>query len=134
MGLSVQHVLLDGASQAVGASATNQVVSQEFTLTGEGISRGVRIDIKCASVTDTTALLAKLQTSPVGGSGASYADVDATDLKADITADGWVSIAANSAWSNVADKFPLQAHARIVVTTGADDAVTVTDIVVTQPD
>ena len=130
MSLRVEHVLLAETAQAVAASQTKQIVSRMFLLTGAGMSRGFRVDVSCSSVTSAAGITAILQSSP---DGETWADVDATNIKAAITTDGWVGISANAADSTVATKFPVQPRCRVVVTTGAGDAATVDDIIVSQP-
>lgn len=119
-------VLLDETSQSVGASKTGQVVSREFNLPPDAATRAMRLDIECSGVTKTTGITVKLQHAVADGED--FADVDSTDAAVTIDDDGWFAIVLSSTNSSTADLFPLRQLARVVVSTGADDAVTVDDI------
>jgi hypothetical protein len=125
-----QSVLLGGVTQSVGASATNTAVSRVFNISPAGATRAIRIDIKTASLTDTTGLTAKLQHS-VDDTAANFADAHASAAQVTIDAEGWLSITLNASDSTDSPVFPLRPHGRIVVSTGASDAVDIEDIRVT---
>ena len=121
-----KSVLLNGASQAVPASQTKQVVSKEFTITSGGALNMV-IGLSVASVTETTALSAILQTKAAGGVD-SWEDAKTVAITAND--DIYIKLLVE----RTADQthLPLGSVGRIVVTTGSGDLVTVTAISVIQ--
>jgi hypothetical protein len=110
---SSDRVLSGGIS--VGASETNKVVSQEFPITRAG-SLNLVIAIKTSSTTVTNAITAKLQT----GLQANWEDAKTVS----ITGDDWFFIKLNVEVAGDQTYLPLLPQGRLVVTTGADDAVT----------
>jgi hypothetical protein len=111
------------APLAVGASATNAVVSREFPVTAAGaLNMVVALDV--SAVTVATGITAKLQ-SAIGSVW-----VDAKT--ASITTAGRVYIKLNIEVSGDQTHLPLLSKARLVISTGAGDAVTVDKVYVVQ--
>ena len=109
---------------AVGASETNLAISEIFTLSAGGAVEGLVVKITASGVTLATAITAKLQTA---------IDQEWVDSKTvSITTNGnfYIKLLGNAA----ADQtfLPLLASGRIVITTGAGDAVTVDTIKILQ--
>lgn len=108
---------------AVGASAANMVVSKEWPITAGG-ALNCAIKIVAASVTVGTGITAKLQTA-IGS--------DWVDAKtAAVAADGNFYIKLQTTVAADQTFLPLLNKGRIVVTTGAGDAVTITSVSVLQ--
>jgi hypothetical protein len=126
--MQVDKVLLNDTAQAVAASQSAQAVSREFQLSSAGASHGIRIEVNVSAITVAAAISYKLQSSPVGGKDAVWSDVDGTNAKSTLSATGWTSLIASPWNTNLATKFPLRAFCRVVVTTGAGDSVTVSDV------
>jgi hypothetical protein len=112
------------AAIAIGASVTNQVVSEEHAITASGSLR-LRVDIKASGVTSTTAISAKLQMA--GGTG-TWADMAGANASATITADGEYSITQLVERSADQPNMPIKSKIRVVVSTGVDDEVTIDSI------
>lgn len=109
---------------AVGASVTNQEISEVFPITAGGAVEGMVVKIAVSGVTLATAITAKLQTA---------IDAEFVDSKTvAITANGnfYIKLLGNAA----ADQtfLPLLRSGRLVITTGAGDAVTIDSIKVLQ--
>lgn len=108
---------------AIGASATNQVISEIFPITAGG-ARMMVVKLKVSGVTLATAITAKLQT------GIDQEFVDSKTVS--ITANGnfYIKLMAETA----ADQtfLPLLRSGQIVITTGAGDAATIDKIQVLQ--
>jgi len=105
---------------AVGASVTNFAISKDFPIDGAGAMQGLVVKIKVTGVTVGTGITAKLQTA---------IDGDFVDSKtAAISADGNFYIKLLAAAAGDQTYFPLLSTGRVVVTTGAGDAVTITSI------
>lgn len=112
-----------GSSKTVGATETNTVVSQEWPITAGG-SLNCVIKIVCSGVTAATGITAKLQTA-IGS--------DWVDSKtASVSGNGNVYIKLQTALAGDQTYLPLLNKGRIVVTTGAGDAVTVSGVHVLQ--
>ncbi len=127
--------LLGGASQTVGASATDTPVSAPFNITARSSLEGLRVDLAVSSATATTGITAKLQHSYDGGT--TWDDVDATIAKVAVTTTASAlrfSIPLNARDSTDSPVFPLRPLGRVVVSSGLSDTVTITDVRVTQAD
>ncbi len=111
----------------VGASVTNQVVA-EFSSDFESALH-FRADLVCSSVTSTTGITAKLQHRALGGS---YADLGSANASVSITGNGTFSITLLVERTADLVDLPLRQACRIVVTTGAGDAVTFDKVSVQQ--
>lgn len=125
-GWTGKEQLLKGASQAVIASQTQQVVSNEFRLHHGGATNALRVDITTSSVTVTNDIIVYLQ-HKVNGTW--------TDVKSDNTLATSGTLVTIKMHENVAADYallPLTDTARIVVTTGVSDVVTVDSIKVYQ--
>lgn len=115
-----QNVLLNQASQVIGASVTKQVVSEVFGLSDIS-RRSLVVKITAADVTVTTGITAKLQHG-VAGTFFDSADVA-------IAGNGSVLLQIDAANGDEGVLLPLGDTARVVITTGTGDAVTVTAVV-----
>lgn len=122
-GYKFKNVVKDGASQVVGASATNQVVSNVFPMSTQD-SLYFLAKIVCTTVTAAAGITAKLQES---WNGATWEDVG-NRAQVSVTTDGNFEISILATDSSDAAQLPIWALGRIVVTTGAGDAVTVTEV------
>jgi len=116
-----------GASVSLGASETNTVVSKHFLLTPEAALSALRVDIVASSVTASAGITAKVQ-QRVADSW-----VDVTGLSVAITTAGTVTILMNGrdSTAGVFAVLPLSNTARVVVSTGAGDAVSIDNVFVT---
>lgn len=108
-------------ANVVGASATNQAVSKTFYIS---FLTALIIDLEVSAVTDTTGITAKLQVRQSN-------DQDWIDSKTvTIDGNGTFTIALLDTVAGDQPFLPLRSIGRIVVSTGADDAVTVDKIFV----
>lgn len=123
-GYTSKNEQLRGASVVIGASATDTVVSNVFRLS-QMDSLNFLCIVKAASVTSTTGITAKLQHSHDGGT--TWADVG-NRAQATIAANGNATISIVATDSSDAAQLPLWTLGRVVVSTGADDAVTITEV------
>jgi hypothetical protein len=110
----------------VGASVTVPA-SEEFRISHAG-SLNLLVGIQCASVTAGAGITAKVQSSFYGQAGADWQDGNSVS----ITGNGWFYIRMNVQTSGDQAKLPLADVGRIVVTTGAGSAVTVSTVEVLQ--
>lgn len=117
---SARGVLLDNASQTVGASQTNAVLSEVFYLTAAD-SQNLVVDFNVTAVAVTTGVTAKLQDSQDGTNW-----FDKKTLAVANGSTGWktIKIAATDA-TNDAQWLPLRHQCRLVVTSGVSDSITV---------
>jgi len=122
-----EAVLLNRVNQVVGASATDSAISREFPISEKGCLN-ILVGLKCASVTAGAGITAKLQSSILGGTSADWIDGNT----ASITGNGWVYIRMNIQVSGDQAKLPLADVGRLVVTTGAGSAVTITEAYICQ--
>jgi peptidoglycan hydrolase-like protein with peptidoglycan-binding domain len=134
MGYQAKKVLKNRTSQAVAASQTNQVVSDVFALTAEGATRGLRIDIHVSAITVAAAITAQLQHAVDADSDFAAPDNSVSKVSLTGATAAWFSIPLSATDADDDALFPLRPIARIVVTTGAGDSVTIDDIRVSQPD
>lgn len=115
-------------SVAVAEEQTDQVISREFAVSLSG-SRNILVGVRCTDVTSTTGITLTLQSSLVGSSGeADWLDGNT----ATVTAAGWYYIRMNVENSSDQAKLPLGDVGRVTVTTGADDLVTIHEVLVLQ--
>ena len=119
--------LLQGASQAVTASQTDQAVSEEWTPTNLDCERIV-IAVKAADRSVTNAISWTLEMSPDGG----ITWVDAKASAVTISANGWSYMRLNPEVSADQAYLPLLPLLRVTVTSGASDSITITDVRVLQ--
>ena len=122
-----ESVLLNESNQVVGASITNGAISREFPISAKG-SLNLLVGLKCASVTAGAGITAKLQSSILGGADADWIDGNTVA----ITGNGWVYIRMNIQVSGDQAKLPLADVGRLVLTTGAGSAATVTEAYICQ--
>jgi hypothetical protein len=120
--------ILNGQSQLVGASATNQEVSQVFRITPEGAKDAMRIEVGASLVTSTTGITAKLQHF-VNNAWTDVASVA-------ITVNGFASILINGrdTASGYFSQLPLGNKGRVVISSGVGDTVTIDSVLVTMED
>lgn len=111
---------------AVGASATNTVVSQVFRIWDSG-RRNLRIKVTAASGTYATGITAKLQHS----SGLSDTFITTTK-SVTISANGDFYLTLNVEVAGDQAEMPLMPLGRVAITTGAGDAVTITSCKIMQ--
>lgn len=119
-GLKNQSVVAIGASLAV-------VASEEFRISQSG-SLNLIVGIRCASVTAGAGITAKLQSSFYGQADADWRDGNSVS----ISGNGWVYIRMNIQTSGDQALLPLSDVGRVVVTTGAGSAVTISAVEVLQ--
>lgn len=105
----------------VGASASNTPISIEFPLQASPALLGMVVIITAAGVTLTTGITAKLQTRV---SNLSWVDSKTVS----IAADGTVYLKLLSEASADQTYFPLLNQARLVISTGTGDAVTISQV------
>lgn len=117
-GYSPQDIIKE--SVAVGASVTEQQVSKDTGLYGRGAYEGFRVDFEVSGVTVSTGITAKLQ----GRSIDDWTDYSGANASVAITADGEYSVSQFALKAADQPNFPLPKQMRLVVTTGAGDAVT----------
>lgn len=127
MQYSPVSVLLNQVNQVIGASATDSPISQEFRVSSKG-SLNLLVGIKCASVTAGAGITAKLQSSILGGADADWLDGNTVS----ITGNGWFYIRMNIQVSADQAKLPLGDVARLLISTGAGSAVTVSELYICQ--
>lgn len=124
--LVVVDQLLNGAPQAVAASATNQAVSNQFEI-GPWESTNFAFEITVASVTGTAGIV-KPQVCFDNVAG-HFVDVDSTHAKVTIgSGAGRYPLLMNPGSSNFAADMPLPKYVRFVATTTSADAFTVTSV------
>lgn len=119
-GHRVDNVLLRQAAQAVGASATDQVVSSNFPITAED-SKMMKIMVAVTGKSGT--VTAKLQDSHDGGT--TWGDAGSVS----VTADGNFEINHNIYDGTTATLWPL---GRVVITTSTTSGATITAVRVTR--
>lgn len=117
-----KNILPDTGATAVSASTTAGVVSKEFPITAKGALNMV-IAVTATSATVTTAISAILQTKVSG------IDAWVSAKSVSITADGNFYIKLQTTVSGDQTHLPLGDVGRVVVTTGADDVVTISKVV-----
>lgn len=120
-------VLKNQSSVVFGAGVTAVAASEEFRISQAG-SLNILLGIKCASVTAGAGISAKLQSSFYGQADASWQDGNSIS----ISGNGWFYIRMNIQTSGDQTLLPLADVGRVVITTGAGSAVTVTAIEVLQ--
>ncbi len=119
-GFTSKQVAIEGA---VGASVTDQPISENFAIRGSFLTAFL-IDIEVGSVTVAAGITAKLQVRQSGNQ-------DWIDSKTvDIDGDGTFTISLLDTVTADQEFLPLRPVGRVVVTTGAGDAVTVNKIYV----
>lgn len=114
-----------GPSTVIGASLTNQVISLEYPITAEGSLHHI-VAIDASAVTVGTAITAKLQTAI----GSTYVDSKTVA----ISGNGRFYIKLLVEVAGDQTFLPLFSKGRIVLTTGAGDTATITDINILQRD
>ena len=119
-----KNVLLNGAAQVVGESVTAQAVSNEFRINAED-SLNFRMSILTTTSTVAVGITAKLQHSWDGG--ATWFAVGSRAQVA-ITGDDSFEISLVVTDTSDAAQLPLYPLGRLVIDTGAGDAVTITEI------
>lgn len=108
---------------ALGASLTDEAVSDTVKLWSEAGALALRVDIKASSVTAGAGITAKIQELKAG---LTWADVKSVA----ITTNGIVSIKINGYQSDDKALVPLADQIRVVVSTTAGSAVTIDAVVV----
>lgn len=107
------------AAVVVPASSTNFVVTKQWPVSANGSIHHV-VKIVAASVTSSTGITAKLQTAI----GTDWVDTKTVA----ITINGPVYIKLNVEVSGDQTFLPLLSQARLVVSSGSGDAVTITEV------
>lgn len=113
-------------AQALGASTS---FGSQFSADFES-ALNFRADIVCSSVTVTTGITAKVQIDPAATNN--YVDLASGNASVSITADGVFSIKLNIQRAADQADLPLAKPCRILITTGAGDAVTIDKIYIQQ--
>jgi hypothetical protein len=118
-----KNCILDGAGKALGASETATVVSETLRHCNP---LHIVCDFYVSAVTDggaDSSVIAKIQST----SGQdNWVDAKAGTA---ITTTGWKSIRINAATSGDDAYLPLRPHLRLVATTAAGDALTITHVI-----
>lgn len=125
-GYKSKSVLKGGASNGtlvVGASASQAVSDLVPVRTGGNLY--AIVDINVTAVTSATGITLKVQDSPDGTNW-----FDKKTLA--VTTTGWKTISFNNWASGDQTYLPLRALARLYVTTGSGDSITLTDVLWTQ--
>lgn len=117
-GYTVENVVKSGTAQTLGASETDTVVSNTFRMSAED-SKFFLARLDTSSSTVATGITANLQHSWDGGT--TWEDIG-SGVQVSITGDASYQMELEYSASNTTLAWPL---ARIVVSTGAGDAVTV---------
>lgn len=115
-------------SKVFGASETEARVSEDIGLTAGGALNGFRIKMDVSSVTNATGITAKVQMRTFDD----WTDLAGANASVAITADGEYTIKQLALISADQGNFPLEKMLRVVVTTGAGDAVTFDKLVMLQ--
>jgi len=123
-GWIAQEIKLSGANQAVAASQTKQVVSEDTRFTFGGATKQLRVDVTAASVTAGAGITFALQHT---SDGSTWSDVGAPKTTS-ITGNGEFSLLWNGDVAADAAYMPFKTRFRVVCTTGAGSAVTFTSI------
>lgn len=112
-----------------GASVTAAEVSKDTGLTAGGATVGFRVDFACDAVTSSTGITAKLQARTFANG---WVDLVGANASVAITADGNYVLKQFNGISADLPNFPIAKQIRVVVTTGSGDAVTFTDMRISQ--
>lgn len=112
-----------GIVQAVTANQTNLAISREFPITASG-SRNLVVAIKTSATTVAAAITAKLQTAVNG----TYQDSKTVS----VTGNGYFFIKLNVEVAGDQTYLPLLNSGKVVITTGAGDAVTIDSVDILQ--
>jgi len=120
--------LVHEGAKTLGASITNEPVSEVFKVTPGGANEAMRVDLVVSDVTASTGITAKLQQKIVD----SFSDVATVS----ITGNGTFTILINARNDSAGyySLLPLSNLGRVVISTGAGDAVTVDNVYVTMED
>lgn len=127
-GYSLRDVLLNGSSVTLGASETDTVVSNTFSLSAAD-SLEFKVRIKTSSTTVTTAITANLQHQWEESEG--FADVG-NQAQVSITGDGWFEFKMSVHNSTDEAQLPIAPLGRVVVSSGTSDAVTIDKVLITR--
>lgn len=125
--LASDVTLLHSGNSSLGESLTNKVISKEFRIGASGATKLV-VAIKASGVTSATGITAKLQT-------AAGTDMGFEDSKT-VTISGndvyYIKLLAEASGDQT--YLPLLSVGRVVVSTGAGDAVTIDKVLVLAED
>lgn len=102
---------------AIGASVTNQAISNEFRITAGG-ARTLVVALKASGVTAGAGITAKLQTAV-----ADYAWMDSKTVAVTAAGEFYIKLMAETAADQT--HLPLLGKGRVVITTGAGSALTI---------
>lgn len=109
----------------IGASETDTVISEEFTVNDSQASRAFRAAVVCTGITETTGFTFNLQHSYDGSTWADVGDQFQGTLSGGVAnMRAVVNIAADNA------QMPLWPLCRFVVSSGSSDALTVGNVYV----
>lgn len=122
-GLSPRDVLKNREALELGASVTEEPVTKEIGLSAGG-SLAFRVDMKVSSVTSSTGITAKLQHKLTD----TWTDLSGANASVSITGNGVFSLSQLYTRSADEDNMPVSKQVRVVVSTGAGDAVTFDEI------
>lgn len=131
VGYKTEPVLLKGAIQTLGASVTARAVSNPFKITYEG-SRNLRVDVVVDSATAGSGVTVVLQDAPFRSDVATDWQTKKSATVSTTASRTIVSITINVEVTGDQTYCPLRPHGRIVATTGAGDALVISDIRVMQ--
>lgn len=119
------ELLLDNTKQAIGASETDTIVSEEFTIDNPEM---IIIDIQAlqSQTTVATGITAKLQVSSAGRGWVDSKTVSIAD-----NAD-WYTIKIHPNTSSDDAFLPLRKRGRVVVSSGSGDSTRIDSVIVTR--
>jgi len=112
-------------TKVLGASLTNEAISNEIGLTYNG-SLNLRVDVVTSAVTVGAGITVKLQMR--SGNFEAWADVAGANASASVTAAGTFSMRQNVEVAADQANMPLKKQVRVVATTGAGSAVTINEV------
>ncbi len=124
---AISNQILRKLAPSVGASETDLPIA-EFSCDFES-ALNFRADVVCSSVTAFTGITVKLQHRAVEGA---YANLSSANGSVAVTGNGTFSIVLHVQRAADQADLPLRKQCRLVVTTGAGDAVTFDNIIIQQ--
>jgi len=126
-----QDVLLNKTAQVVGASATDQVVSKEFRISANG-AKFLVVDLVVSAITVSAGIDFELQTTAGVDHLGNEKWIATGKAAVALTAVGMKTLSFNNGLAADAAFLPLRPKARVVVTSGAGDTVTVANVFISQ--
>lgn len=113
----------------LGASVTNEPVSNEIALTSQG-SKNLRVDVVTSAVTAGAGITLKLQHR--SGNFEAWADLAGANASAAVAAAGTSSLRQNVEVAADQPNMPIKKMVRVVATTGVGSALTINEVRISQ--